>query len=258
MLTSNFDIIIAVIIMLLSLFGLIRGFLRELSSIINWFGSFYLASVFKPMIRPIFEDKIQIPFLLDIIANAVLFVLLIIVISIITNYLSIILRKLIPISLNGTLGFLFGLTKGVLLSLLIISFLKVVYNDKSPDFLKDSIIYNSVASDDIFIDMLNNIFGDFSKNRNIKKDINKKIEEIKEDVATDIEKAIDDKIESTTKNLKNNIEDINIIEDINDGIKDVNKDIADNIGEALDGVSDKKDDLLDTKNLDRLINIIVE
>ena len=121
MITSNFDIVIAVILMFFSFVGLIRGFLKELSSVINWFGSLYLTSIIKPFINPLFEDKIKIPFLLDMVVNIVVFVGLVIVISIITNYLSIILRRLIPATINGGLGFLFGLLKGVLLSFLIIA-----------------------------------------------------------------------------------------------------------------------------------------
>lgn len=261
MLTSNFDIVIAVILMLFSLIGLVRGFFKEISSIINWFGSFYLTSKFKPLIKPLFEDKIQIPFLLDMVVNIVVFVGLIIILSIITNYLSVILKKLIPSSLNGTLGFLLGLLKGALLSLLIIAFMKTVYDKNTPKYLENSVVYTSISSDDIFVDMLNNIFGDFAKEKT-EKEINDKINKVKKDIVENIsdnlEKKVNDVIDTTKENIKNNIEDIDIVNDISKGIEDVNNDIKKSINSVFDDTIDKTDDLLDTKELDRLINIINE
>ena len=179
MITSNFDIAIAIILMFFSFVGLIRGFLKELSSIVNWFGSFYLTSIVKPFINPFFEEKIKIPLLLDIVVNIVVFVGLIVVISIITNYLVVILKKLIPVTLNGSLGFLFGMLKGILLSLLIIAFMKIVYNKKTPEYLEESIIYSAVSNDDFFVDMLHDIFGDFAEETsNIKDTVNEKIENL--------------------------------------------------------------------------------
>ena len=79
MITSNFDTTIAIILIFFSTCGLIRGFLKEISSVVNWFGSFYLTSAIKPFVRPFFEEKIQIPFLLDTIMNITIFVVLIVV-----------------------------------------------------------------------------------------------------------------------------------------------------------------------------------
>ena len=244
MITSNFDIVIATILMFFSFMGLIRGFLKELSSVINWFGSLYLTSIIKPFINPLFEDKIKIPFLLDMVVNIVVFVGLIIIISIITNYLSIILRKLIPATINGGLGFLFGLLKGILLSLLIIAFMRIAYNKNLPDYLKNSTIYNKVLKDEFFVDILYNIFGDFSKESIIKN--------------------TNETIDNTLKNINENIENINEtldekIENINDGVKAVDKNIDEKIEDLTDSLNNiDTEKLMDSKNLNRLIDIINE
>lgn len=252
MFTSTFDTIIAIILMFLSFVGLIRGFLKEVSSIANWFGSFYLTSVIKPFISPFFEDKIKIPFLMDMVVNVLVFVGLMIVISIITNYLTVILKKLIPSSLNGSLGFIFGLLKGILLSLLIIAFLKIAYNKKTPDYLENSIIYTAVSSDDIFVRMLSNIFGDFAKEKESIDDLLNEIDETSkkelDEKIDDISKNIGEKIYNTHKNIENSME------NMGDKIDDTTKTIDDVINE----VSDKKDEFLDQKNLNRLIDIINE
>ena len=244
MITSNFDIVIATILMFFSFMGLIRGFLKELSSVINWFGSLYLTSIIKPFINPLFEDKIKIPFLLDMVVNIVVFVGLIIIISIITNYLSIILRKLIPATINGGLGFLFGLLKGILLSLLIIAFMRIAYNKNLPDYLKNSTIYNKVLKDEFFVDILHNIFGDFSK------------ESIIENTS--------ETIDNTLKNINENIENINEtldekIENINNGVKAIDKNIDEKIEDVTDSLNNiDAEKLMDSKNLNRLIDIINE
>ena len=166
MITSNLDIAIGIILIVFSTCGLIRGFLKEISSVVNWFGSFYLTSVIKPFVRPFFEDKIQIPFLLDTVMNVVVFVVLIIVISVITNYISITLKKIIPAGINGSIGMLCGFLRGFLVSAIIIAFVKIVYDktNNKPEWIENSHIYNSISYDgNIFVNMLNNIFGDYKK-----------------------------------------------------------------------------------------------
>ena len=166
MITSNLDIAIGIILIVFSTCGLVRGFLKEISSVVNWFGSFYLTSIIKPFVRPFFEDKIQIPFLLDTVMNVVVFVVLIIVISVITNYISITLKKIIPASINGSIGMLCGFLRGFLISAIIIAFVKIVYDkaNNKPEWIENSHIYNSISYDgNIFVNMLNNIFGDYKK-----------------------------------------------------------------------------------------------
>ena len=166
MITSNLDIAIGIILIVFSTCGLVRGFLKEISSVVNWFGSFYLTSIIKPFVRPFFEDKIQIPFLLDTVMNVVVFVVLIIVISVITNYISITLKKIIPAGINGSIGMLCGFLRGFLISAIIIAFVKIVYDkaNNKPEWIENSHIYNSISYDgNIFVNMLNNIFGDYTK-----------------------------------------------------------------------------------------------
>lgn len=248
MITSNLDIVIAIILIFFSACGLIRGFLKETSSVCNWFGSFYLTSIIKPLIKPLFEDKIQIQFLLDTIVNIVVFIALVVILSIITNYLTIIFKKIIPSNINGSLGLIFGFIKGFLISSLIIAFIKIIYNksDDNPEWLKTSYVYNSVSYDgNFFINILNNLFGSYIKEErggdNEKVFLNNRFNNIlnEEEILnkTDIVDSIDLNIDS---NITNKVEDIiEIIEDNKESIV----------------IKDKN---INEKNLERLINIVIE
>jgi membrane protein required for colicin V production len=156
----------------LSAVGLIRGFLKEVTSIINWFGSFYLTSKIKPSLTPLLQDKIKIPFLLDVVVNIILFATLTIALSIIGNYLISAIKKIVPTSTNSSLGFLFGFLKGILISGVTISFLSIVYqnSDNKPYWLNKSHIYNSMGSSSMFKSMLENILGDLMKLEDKKKE----------------------------------------------------------------------------------------
>ena len=206
---TNLDYSLVSLIFILSLIGLIRGFLNELISLINWSGSFYLTSKIKPLIIPLLKEKIQIPFLLDIIVNSIVFVSLIITLSILNKYLASKIKKIVPTSTNNGLGFLFGLVKGVLLSSLIIAFLTVIYKNstRQPDWLYDSYIFNlNKNKNSIFINIINTILGDLIDNEekidNSKN--NDKIHHYKE-----IEKNI-------IEDLKNNIQEKEDIEKLID------------------------------------------
>lgn len=186
---TGFDSSLVFLVFILAIVGLIRGFLSELASIINWFGSFYLTSKLKPFFVPFFKDKIHIPFLLDMVVNAILFCSLIIGISIINKFLVSKLKQIVPSHTNSGLGFLFGFAKGVLLGCLILAFFSVIYNNSSnqPSWLDNSYIYNSTKNkNELFIGMINSILGelvdeDFEKiNRKRKDRLEQEIQKIKE------------------------------------------------------------------------------
>ena len=236
MLTSNLDIIIVAILIFFSVCGLIRGVLKEISSVVNWFGSFYLTSLVKPIIRPLFEDKIKIPLLLEAVVNIVVFILLVILLSMLTNYLSILIRKLIPHSINSTLGLMCGFLRGFLLSAVIAAFIKIVYHktESKPNWITQSYVYNSMSyENNIFVNMLNNIFWDYRDSITNSKNIDNKT---KTDELKEKTKEAFDKIGVDIENIKN-------------------IDINENVDKMFDETIKKTDK---QKNLERLIDIVVE
>lgn len=191
---TNLDSILLSLIFILSIIGLIRGFLNELVSLINWSGSFYFTSKIKPLVIPILKEKIQIPFLLDIMVNAVVFVSLMIILSILNKYLASKIKRFIPTSTNNGLGLMFGGIKGILLGGFVIAFLNVIYkgSTKQPDWLYDSYSYNVTKDkNSVFTNVINAILGDL----------------------INMEKKVDDELYNKEKNSDSTMEE-NIFENI--------------------------------------------
>lgn len=173
MILSGLDLSLSIVILSFSLIGLIRGFLNEITSIINWFGAFYLTSITKPFLVVLLQKKITVPFLPDIVANIILFVMFIIILSISTNYVILSIKKILPASVNGIFGFIFGAFKGGLLSILFLSSVNIIYKNTSPGeqkWLEKSVIYglyNNIGNENIFSKSIENILGDMLKESNI-------------------------------------------------------------------------------------------
>ncbi|MDR2077608.1 MAG: CvpA family protein [Rickettsiales bacterium] len=165
---SSLDLWVLAILATLSLIGLARGFLREITSILNWFGSLYLTSLAKPFVVSLLKNRISTPFLLDIISNVVLFVFCMLILSILGSYIVAKVEDFLPIYVNRLFGLLFGSIKGSLISLVILASLNILYRDpniEEPLWLKNSIAFEYFSSidSDIFVNILEKILGDMIK-----------------------------------------------------------------------------------------------
>lgn len=164
---SGLDITLTVVVVLFSFIGLVRGFLSELSSIVNWLGSFYLTAITKPLILPQIEKRISIPLLPDIIVNVVLFVLYIIILSALMNAVINVIKKILPKSANGFLGFTLGGLKGVLISMFVLTGMSMI-NKNSREKLKmleNSTLYGyyNKSKNMMFNSIIESLLGDFLK-----------------------------------------------------------------------------------------------
>lgn len=126
---SQIDQIFVGIILIFGVIGVIRGFLKELTSIFNWVMTCYLTSIMKPFILEYLN--IKIPFFGDIIVNFVLFVILIIVVSLISSLFISFFKDYVKGEVNSILGLIFGCLKGYLIVLLILSFRNILYKGKN-------------------------------------------------------------------------------------------------------------------------------
>jgi membrane protein required for colicin V production len=165
-LESGLDTFLIFFLLLISLIGLIRGFLKELVSIINWFGAVYFTSLFKPIFIKLFLQNFKFPFLVDIIANSVLFVVFVLIMSALNKIIIEKIREYIPLSINSGLGFLFGFFKGILIISLSLTCVNVVYGDIKPDYLAKSIINNMIENNDgVLTNIINSLMGDFIRKK---------------------------------------------------------------------------------------------
>ena len=124
---SPVDIAIAVIILVSALIGVFRGFIREILSLASWVIALYIAWTFAPLGATYLEPYISQPPLRVVAAFVGIFVVALIVASIIA-YLVYKLFALAGIKgVDRSLGFLFGVLRGVLIVAILI--LVAVYTD---------------------------------------------------------------------------------------------------------------------------------
>jgi membrane protein required for colicin V production len=114
------DIAILAIIAISTLISILRGFLREVLSLLAWIVAFWAAFTFTPRAAPLLEPYVEVPSIRFILGFAALFVLTLMLMSLF-GYL---LVKLIGrTGLTGTdrmLGLLFGLARGGVIVLLLV------------------------------------------------------------------------------------------------------------------------------------------
>lgn len=121
------DLILIGIMLISALLALMRGFTREVLSIIAWAGgaiaAWFLLPVFKQTARTYFHPEDQ--WLADIVLAAVIFIVVFIALSVLTMRLSDwVLDSGVGV-LDRTLGFLFGLARGLVL--VVVAYLMFVW-----------------------------------------------------------------------------------------------------------------------------------
>ncbi len=193
---SGLDISLITILLLFSFIGLIRGFIKELSSIVNWVGSFYLTATTKPIVLQKIENRVNIPLLPDLITNIVLFILYMIVLSIFMNFIVNNIKKILPTSTNSFLGFILGSLKGILVSMFILTGMNIVNENSSKKIkiLENSMLYNysGKSKNGIFNNVIESLLGNF----------------LKEIQKNEAKKIIEDSLKEKNINNKNNSEDM--------------------------------------------------
>lgn len=117
-----FDGGVAAILFISAVLAFSRGFVREILSIAGWVGAGVVAFYFSPQVVPLVQE---IPILTDIIGDncelgiltafAGVFAIALVVIALFTPLISGAVQKSALGSLDGGLGFLFGIARGVLL-----------------------------------------------------------------------------------------------------------------------------------------------
>jgi len=127
-----FDWILVAIIGISSVFGLLRGFVKELLSLASWVAAFFVARLFSLKLSSFMVDWIDNPQFRLIAAFAILFAATLVVGALINNVFS---RLVSATGLTGTdrlFGMVFGLVRGGLLVAVMVSLLSLtpVSNDQ--------------------------------------------------------------------------------------------------------------------------------
>lgn len=115
-----FDIVFFSLVGLFSLIGLLRGFVRETFSIVNWIIAGLVAVYTRPILSALILKKVKIEIVADTISNSIAFTTTLIVVSLLTANLSKLTSEKVPVYINNPVGLLFGFLKAYLIMAVVV------------------------------------------------------------------------------------------------------------------------------------------
>lgn len=152
MILTVFDYLVFAIMIFFVFLGLVRGFIRELFSLINWIGSGFLTVLLRPYLNNIIAQKISNTIISNVVSSVLIFIIVIIGFSIILSNVARLINTKFPQSINITLGIAFGFTKGFLICSLIFASIINLFGNSSdlssksgPKWLQDSQTYRALS-----------------------------------------------------------------------------------------------------------------
>lgn len=144
---NGIDITIGVILLLSALFAYMRGFVHEVLSVGGWVGATFAALYGFPYARPYAREFIPVDWMADLAAGAVLFVVSLLVLSVLSRFISRAVQESSLNAIDRALGFLFGLARGTLVVLLIFLGISWMSEEKNrPDWLVEARSYSALVS----------------------------------------------------------------------------------------------------------------
>ena len=143
-----FDWILVAIIAVSSVFGLLRGFIKELLSLASWVSAFFIARLFSFKLSNFMVEWIDQPQFRVIAAFVILFAATLVVGALINNVFS---RLVSATGLTGTdrlFGMVFGIVRGGLLVIVMVSLLSLTPVSNDQWWLNSLIIPHFVLVDE--------------------------------------------------------------------------------------------------------------
>jgi len=132
------DIAVIAIIVLSAIFAFARGFVREALSIVAWVGAAAITVYGFVPVLALVDPLVKNPLLSQLIAGFGLFVVSLIILTIMTGYLARLVRASALSPIDRTLGFIFGLARGVLIVCLAYLLLDFVQPSERPAWIRDA------------------------------------------------------------------------------------------------------------------------
>jgi len=123
---TGFDIAIIVFVAASGLFAFVRGFIKEVLSIVAWFGASVAALYAVPFLRPFALRFTPSDRLANAASAFVAFIVALIVLSLITAAIANRVKDSPAGGIDRTFGFVFGLVRGALLACLIYAAMLIV------------------------------------------------------------------------------------------------------------------------------------
>jgi membrane protein required for colicin V production len=109
------DVIVLLVLVLSALLAFARGFVHEVLAVAGWIGAIFATIYGLPYVRPYGRTIFENTAVADIVSGLALFLLSLIILSLMTRALSQRIRNSQLNALDRSLGFVFGLVRGVVL-----------------------------------------------------------------------------------------------------------------------------------------------
>jgi membrane protein required for colicin V production len=115
---NTVDLAVLGVIVLSGLFSFIRGFVREVLSLVAWVGAAAAAVMFEPYVRPMVSRYVPAPEWTEPVGYFVIFIVSLVILSIIARIIGGAVRSSALGGIDRGLGLLFGLARGAGLAIL--------------------------------------------------------------------------------------------------------------------------------------------
>lgn len=130
------DIVVLVVLGASGLFALIRGFVYEVLAVVGWVAAALSALWCLPMMRGFLEPYIVGDLLVDIVGGGIVFIIVLVASSFLTQAVGRRVRSSVVGPLDRTMGFLFGVARGVIVASLCFIVVVKLWSPGEPDLLK--------------------------------------------------------------------------------------------------------------------------
>ncbi len=133
------DLIVIAILLVSALLAFSRGFVRELLSVVVWMGAIFATLYGFSYVKPYTRQWISIDWLADAAGGAAIFIATLITLTLISNMLTSQVRDSALGAVDRSLGFLFGLFRGVIivcLAYLLIAW--ILPKEEQPEWLRSA------------------------------------------------------------------------------------------------------------------------
>ncbi len=132
------DGVVVVVVLISALLAMVRGFVREVLSVVSWVlaavAAFYLYKPLLPYVEPYIANR-NIAIIAT--AAAIFFITLIVVSYVAMRISDFVVDSRVGL-LDRTLGFVFGAARGLLIVVIAFSFLSWILSDKQPEWVANA------------------------------------------------------------------------------------------------------------------------
>lgn len=112
------DGVVLAVLAVSAVVAFLRGLVQEVLGIGAWIGAVFLALALQPSLSPLLLDKVEAPWVADVLVVAGVFVLVLIILKVIINAIARRVQDSVLGSTDRALGLVFGLARGAFLVVL--------------------------------------------------------------------------------------------------------------------------------------------